>query len=182
MTIDLEGLYPFDGDGHWHLCLDYRENWHEPRVTWISTESDSEKRIAGTFAEYLDQLTLEIDESFVLETQRTLPQIAQELEQALAIKWIGPDTWAHGYPIYRASWNGGVIWLSANEVPKGFIRPDEAGYEELKHKMEGKALRYPELPPTGLLLKVDDEAQEAPFRRVLAEKGIDLRLPRHYVK
>src|SRR6185312_1469448 len=53
MTIDLEGLYPFDGDGHWHLCLDYRENWHEPRVTWISTESDSEKRIAGTFAEYL---------------------------------------------------------------------------------------------------------------------------------
>ena len=175
MTIDLEGLYPFDGDGHWHLCLDYRRNKGEPQVTWISTESDTEKLIGVSFAKYLDQLTLDADESFVLETQLTLPEMVRNLQQVLQIQWIGPDTWANGYPVYRANWKGSVIWLSPNEVSRGFIRPDEIGYEELKGEMEVAALRYPELSATGLLLKVADAAHETELQQMLAGKGIELR-------
>src|SRR5690349_6685321 len=25
VSFKLKGLVPFDGDGHWHLCLDYRQ-------------------------------------------------------------------------------------------------------------------------------------------------------------
>lgn len=182
MTIDLEGLYPFDGDGHWHLCLDYRGNNVEPQVTWISTESDTEKVIASSFAKYLEQLTLDTNENFVLETERTLPEMVHELQQVLQMQWTGPDNWAHGYPVYRANWKESVIWLSSNEVPRGFIRPDEDGYEELKAEMETAALRYPELPSKVLLLEVADAAQGVMLQQILAGKGIDLRPLSAYVE
>jgi hypothetical protein len=65
----LEGLIPFDGDGHWHLCFDYRRNKSEPEITFIEIDDlidqldaasvpDPEndgfsKVIARNFAEYL---------------------------------------------------------------------------------------------------------------------------------
>jgi hypothetical protein len=32
VSYRLEGLVPYDGDGHWHLCLDYRSNSEIPAV------------------------------------------------------------------------------------------------------------------------------------------------------
>jgi SMI1-KNR4 cell-wall len=52
LTIELEGLAPFDGDGHWHLCLDYRKSKDHPQVTYIDTETDQEESIAASFGEY----------------------------------------------------------------------------------------------------------------------------------
>src|SRR5688500_6730211 len=35
VSYPLIGLVPFDGDGHWYYCLDYRENATVPAVSYI---------------------------------------------------------------------------------------------------------------------------------------------------
>jgi hypothetical protein len=35
VSFPLQGLVPFDGDGHWHMCLDYRRNSANPSVTVV---------------------------------------------------------------------------------------------------------------------------------------------------
>src|SRR5215510_10309603 len=42
VSFQLAGLVPFDGDGHWHLCLDYRQNSTAPVVTYVDVECDRE--------------------------------------------------------------------------------------------------------------------------------------------
>ncbi len=44
------------------------------------------------------------------------------------------------------------IWLSPNEVPRGFVRSDHCRYNELKELMPGSAARFPELPPDSYIL------------------------------
>ncbi|MED5810755.1 SMI1/KNR4 family protein [Mycolicibacterium sp. 050232] len=62
-----EWLVPFDGDGHWDLCLDYRRSPTDPAglrtnpaVVVIDTEvyddADVESFVAASFDEYLAQL------------------------------------------------------------------------------------------------------------------------------
>lgn len=49
-------LVPFDGDGHWYLCLDYRAGPLEPCVTFIDLEIEEEHQVAETFEEFLSKL------------------------------------------------------------------------------------------------------------------------------
>lgn len=174
VTIELQGLVPFDGDGHWHICLDYRKDRDQPAVTWISTESDREERVANSFAEYLGQLILDLDETFILETEQPLIEMVQEFERVLQTEWTETGSWAHGYPQYQTKWNDSWIWISANTVPKGFVRRDDKRYEELKAEMEGTAFRYPELPATALLLKVSEQAVAEQLQRTLSNQGMQL--------
>lgn len=66
VSFELDGLVPFDGDGHWLSCLDYRFYSRGsrgllakevvqtgPRVTYIDIESDSESIVASSFATLL---------------------------------------------------------------------------------------------------------------------------------
>lgn len=63
---EAEWLVPFDGDGHWDLCLDYRRSptgpdglRADPTVAVIDTEArepDIESFVAGSFDAYLAQL------------------------------------------------------------------------------------------------------------------------------
>ena len=174
-TVALDGLIPFDGDGHWHICLDYRHDRDRPAVTFVDIESNREERIADSFAAYLDQVKLPTEDRYVLETGRSLEDMAAQLQTILEIEWAEPDTRAHGYPVYRAKWKDRWIWLSPNEVPKGYIRAWEDRYEELKDRMEGLALRYPELPASCLLVQVCDGEQGGELQTVLAGYGIALK-------
>ncbi|MFO0936321.1 MAG: SMI1/KNR4 family protein [Gemmataceae bacterium] len=63
----LEGLVPFDGDGHWYLCLDYRNNAEMPRITFVDIECDKESNVADSFVDYLDRLQLNVGGEFVHE-------------------------------------------------------------------------------------------------------------------
>jgi len=54
---DEEWLLPFEGNGHWHLCLDYSKNKNAPCITMISQEQE-DRNIAGSFKEYLSLLQL----------------------------------------------------------------------------------------------------------------------------
>jgi len=51
-------LIPFDGDGHWWLCFDYRAAGPdaEPSITYYDTEIGGEFKVAESFAELLRRL------------------------------------------------------------------------------------------------------------------------------
>ena len=156
VSFELQGLVPFDGDGHWHLCLDYRDGGSNPSVTYIDVECDHEGNVADSFAAYLNQLQIGIDDEFVLEGAGNLQEAAAVLAQSLGIVFEATDAWAHGYSMQRAricdendpEW----VWISPNMVPRGFARPDEARYDDLKDLMPGQSPRFPEIPEKSCLL------------------------------
>ena len=157
VSFKLNGLIPFDGDGHWYLCLDYRNNKNEPQITFIDTEVDTEQIVADTFVDYLAKLIVETDDTWAIEINEKIEKVINYIETILKIKFEEPDTWAHGYSIYRCQYNEGWIWISPNNVPKGFVRTDDDRYEELIKKTEGNALRYPELQENCILVSFSEE-------------------------
>ena len=168
VSFPLGGLVPFDGDGHWHLCLDYREDPRVPAVSTIDIEGDRQTRVAASFADYLALLRVEADDDYVLEPTLAVEEIVARLAPALGVAFEPPDTWAQGYPIHRAPLGSADspewLWLSPNHVPRGFVRREDPRYDELKDLLPGQASRYPEVPESGLILSATDGVEA----RVLA--------------
>jgi len=169
VSFPLQGLVPFDGDGHWHLCLDYRKATNSPKVSYVDIECNRQSTIANSFGDYLDKLRLDVKDDFVIE--EVLDKVKAQLSKVLRIKFEPPDTWAHGYPVHRASlgtqrspqW----LWISPNTVPRGFVRRDDKRYRALKHLMQGAALRFPEVPATASILTATDAVQARVVRACL---------------
>ena len=157
VSFELEGLIPFDGDGHWYICLDYRNNKSIPEITYIDTECDNQEKIADSFSDYLSHLTLKVDDELVISTNKGIGEIANQLESILNIKFEEPDNFAHGYDQYRSKLDDSWIWLSPNLVPNGFVRKDEDRYEELVKLSEGRTSQFPEIPETSLLISFSEE-------------------------
>ena len=174
VSFELNGLVPFDGDGHWHLCLDYRKNKIDPEITFISLESEIEDTVAESFDQYVELLELDTEGEYVIETDLGIEQMVDEIQQLLKIDFTGPDYYASGYPIYRGNSNGNLVWVSPNEVPKGFVREDDARYEELKKEMEGTTLRYPEVPASSLFIQVSDEKERATLFKSLTDNSFKI--------
>ncbi|VTU00634.1 SMI1 / KNR4 family protein OS=Campylobacter gracilis RM3268 GN=CAMGR0001_1338 PE=4 SV=1: SMI1_KNR4 [Gemmataceae bacterium] len=156
VSFPLHGLVPFDGDGHWHLCLDYRENPVTPSVTLVDIECDRQTEIARSFADYLDVLRIDVDDQYVLLAVADLEDVKSRLAAILSVAFDPPDAGDHGYPTHRARQNSGWIWISPNAVPRGFVRPTDPRYTELKNLMPGSASRYPELPENSYLLSASE--------------------------
>jgi hypothetical protein len=160
VSFPLQGLVPFDGDGHWHLCLDYRQNSGAPSITHADIECDQQSRIADSFADYLALLQIDVGDEYVLEAVSDIEKVKADLSSSLAVSFEPPDTWAHGYPTHRArlgtkdhpEW----IWISPNTVPRGFVRSNDPRYPELKDLMPGHAPRFPEVPAGSYLLGATD--------------------------
>lgn len=160
VEFQLAGLVPFDGDGHWHLCLDYRHHTDSPAVTYVDIECDHETPIAPSFTDYLAKLQLDVGDDYVVEGVSEIHKITAVLSAALRVPFEPPDTYAHGYPIYRAQLgtkkNPEWVWLSPNRVLRGFVRTDDARYNELKDLMPGEASRFPEVPADAYIIGATD--------------------------
>jgi len=160
VSFPLQGLVPFDGDGHWHLCLDYRQNAGTPTVTHADIECDREFRIADSFGEYLAMLQLDVGDEYVLEPVSDIERVKADLSSLLATAFEPPDTWAHGYPTHRARLgtenNPEWVWISPNTVPRGFVRSDDPRYAQLKKLLPGLAPRFPELSAGSYILGATD--------------------------
>jgi len=160
VSYALNGLVPFDGDGHWHLCLDYRNDSECPAVTYVDIECDHQTDIASSFSEYLDLLRVDADDEYVLDAVSDIEAVKTQLSSLLDAQFDKPDTWEHGYPTERAALgnkaNPEWVWLSPNSVSRGFVRSDDPRYHELKQLMPGTALRYPEIPKDSYLLSATD--------------------------
>jgi hypothetical protein len=184
VSYPLKGLVPFDGDGHWHLCLDYRKNPTNPSITYIDVECDEQTAIASSFSEYLALLRLDVGDAYALEFVSDIETLKSQLSSQLGVEFDPPDSWAHGYPTHRASLGDANkpewLWLSHNAVPRGFVRNDHPRYEELKELMTGIALRFPELAAECYFLSTTDSVQ-AKVLDACAKLKIPLRPLREYV-
>lgn len=172
LSFEINGLFPFDGDGHWNICLDYRKNQNEPVVTYIDTESDYEQSVAATFRDYLKLLELDTESKFVIETSAGIETVVQQISKVVNIEFGEPDTYAYGYPVYRSSYKDSWIWVSPNLVPTGFVRKEDERYEELKPQMETMALRYPEISESALFIGVSEENVQMELFAKLSANGV----------
>jgi hypothetical protein len=165
VSFPLRGLVPFDGDGHWHICLDYRRDAVRPSVTYADVECDHESPIASSFPEYMAMLRLDVRDKFVIEAVRDVETLKAALASLLAVQFDPPDIWNSGYAIHRAALGSEGspewVWLSPNTVPRGFVRPEDPRYRELKDLMPGHAQRYPEAPVDGYILTATDGVRAA---------------------
>jgi hypothetical protein len=184
VSYPLQGLVPFDGDGHWYLCLDYRKNARVPAITFADVEGDRETHVADSFAEYLTMLRIDVDDVYVLEAVSDIERLKADLSQVLGVPFEPPDTWAHGYPAERARLGTEVnpqwLGISPNTVPRGFVRTNHRRYSALKDLMPGFGERFPGLPAGSYLLSATDGA----MARVLdacSQSGLPVRPLREYV-
>lgn len=165
VSYPLQGLVPFDGDGHWALCLDYRKNSQIPTITYADVECDWESHVADSFTDYLGMLRIRVGDELVLEKIRNIDDVKRQLSSVLGVEFEKPDTWAYGYPTQRA-FLGRIddiplsLWISPNTVPRGFVRNNDRRYSQLKDLMPGLADRFPNLPEGSYILSVSDGARE----------------------
>jgi hypothetical protein len=113
VSYPLQGLVPFDGDGHWHLCLDYRKNSSIPAITFADIECDRENQVADSFADYLAILRIRVDDEYVLEAVSEIEKVKADLSLLLGVRFDPPDSWAHGYPPSAPAWG-------QKRTPNGF--------------------------------------------------------------
>jgi hypothetical protein len=160
VSFPLRRLVPFDGDGHWYLCLHYRDNSRSPSITHADIEGDEVIVVANSFAHYLAMLQLDIGDDCVLEGISDVEKVIAALSAALKGNFEPPNTLARGYLMYLAHFqtNGIQEWVlvSPNSVPRGFVRPSDPRYTELKDLMPGNALRFPDAPSDSYILSTSD--------------------------
>jgi SMI1-KNR4 cell-wall len=162
-------LVPFDGDGHWYLCFDYRTGAAEPQVTFIDLETEEENVVAVTFDAFLSLLQLSISSNAMgIVGHWTVSSVAHALGGALGASFDDQGSYAHGYPVLRCSLgdkqNSEWCWISPNEVPRGFVREDDERFKELSGRMSGLARRFPESPEVVVEISCTDGVRD----RVLA--------------
>lgn len=162
VSFPLQGLVPFDGDGHWHMCFDYRQDKNIPSIAYVDVECDSQSQVAPSFDDYLNLLFVDHRDQFAINDFTDFESAMSAVSRAIRSDFSKPDSWAHGYPISRASLNGDSdwCWLSPNQVRHGFVRNDDPRYDSLKDVLPDLALRYPELTPTTYILNPSDGARD----------------------
>ena len=149
-------LIPFDGDGHWDVCFDYRAHGvsHEPAVTFVDNECEREETIAESFAEYLARFVDEEAETAIRVYGRVTPEtVTRRLAKHLGVGAPTMDAWAHGHPIWRIALPGKSqwCWASANLVPAGFRREGKGANTRVVVTDE-MVLRIPEDPECAVLM------------------------------
>jgi hypothetical protein len=187
VSYSIKGLVPFDGDGHWYLCLDYRKNPKLPAIAHVDVEVDSESHVADSFADYLAMLRIDLNgkDDFVLEAVSDIESVKAAFASDLDCQFDPTDSSVHGYPTHRARLgtndNPEWVWLSPNTVPRGFARPDERRYAELKDLMPGSAQRFPEIPANSYLLNATDNLRPRVLD-VSTRRGFNIRPLRDYFR
>jgi hypothetical protein len=164
-------LVPFDGDGHWYLCFDYRSTGpaHEPRISLIEFDSESDREIAASFDDFLKMLEEDVTWPTLGILEVSPDVTAEMLQKLLRVKFSEPNDHAHGYPVRRAQLQGGAkpdwVWLNPNRVPRGFVRREDRRYAEVKDLLPGTALLHPSVPQAETIVsctpEVADKVMEA---------------------
>lgn len=175
VSYELNGLIPFDGDGHWYICFDFRGGSIDPEITFIDLECDEEEVIADSFKEYLALLEIDAENVYVMETELTIEGVLKEISKITNIEFEEPDFYNYGYADYKGEFKAGYIWVSPNQVPASFIREEDENYEQSKSLEENTSLRYPELSAHCLLLVFSDDQVRKEFSKALTDSPIKMK-------
>jgi len=131
---DIDGLYPFAGNGHVHICFDYRniKNGAEPSVAFIDIECfDTDATVARTFREYIEKLDHQSPYiEYAIETSDDTPEsIIGTLEEIFAVSFedqcehYNAKTYRACYPSL-SNWKNDLpfdwIWLRRCRSQSGF--------------------------------------------------------------
>lgn len=155
-------LIPFDGDGHWDMCFDYRTVGPrgEPSITFVDCEGEREEAIAIDFLEYLVGL---VDDTTIgavrIYGDVGAEQVARRIAERLGAPEPTVDTWSHGYATWRVALPLGTsqwCWCTPNRVPAGFRREGNTVVVTAE-----TALRIPEDPDCAVLVSATDECVTA---------------------
>jgi hypothetical protein len=159
-----DALFPFDGDGHWYLCFDFRLVGHcaEPAVAYVDLESETEDQIAESFGAFLRLLERDFRNRLVIGlTRSSAEEAATILQYELGVIFSKPDDFAHGYPIRSAKLRDGAppdwIWISPNMVPLGFSR----GTNRDIYATPETAHQFPDQPNIEVIVACSDGAAQA---------------------
>ncbi|MFI5912490.1 SMI1/KNR4 family protein [Dactylosporangium sp. NPDC051541] len=161
-------LIPFDGGGHWDLCLDYRGGAGEPAVVMVDVDGEEETPIAPDFDAFLAGLVDETEASALrVRSGIGLDDLAACLGDELGCAFVDRGDWAHGYRRLHARLRDGnaQVWLSENRVPAGFHREGRQVVVTTE-----TTLRLPADPRCRIIVETaDDDAGEA--RKALQNLG-----------
>lgn len=135
---DCRRLVPFDGDGHWFICLDYR-NGEEPCIAFIDVEAESDRQIAATFEDYLGLLVPSHGSDYLgIRRVASIDEVATRLRPFTGADFGPASDQDHGYSVRRCKLQSGGdqewIWLSPNQSARGFVRATDRRYAELNEE------------------------------------------------
>lgn len=176
-------LIPFDGDGHWLLCFDYRKQKLNPQITFVDSETSEPtvKILFNDFAEYLAHLQRpDPFGSPVIGVRDPLSSydLVFEVAKRCRLKFADvPEYFNHGFSRYDAREKRGETWhtLSGhpNLVPRTFVRvkeyrEDPLRFDRLQRLFPGSCYLYPRHPDVLQILSTSDAAMPAVNEAVIA--------------
>lgn len=149
-------LIPFDGDGHWYMCFDYRSSGPRgvPSITFVDFECEREELVAQNFLEFLSGLVDEVAEKSIrVYGHQDAEGVARAIATHLQLTQPSEDEFSEGFPTWRIALPGEAewCWLSPNRVPTGFRREGSRVITT-----DATALRLPEDPNCSVLVSVTD--------------------------
>jgi hypothetical protein len=153
-------LIPFDGDGHWDICLDYRERGPRasPSITSVSGEIESEEPVAPSFIDFLARLEDPFVDYLRVYGDAEPSKLARQVSKALGGAKPTMARFDHGYDVWSIRLPGELQGASfhANVVPTGFSRE---GQRVVVAKET--TLQLPEDPDCKVLLSCSEECERA---------------------
>lgn len=180
-------LIPFDGDGHWMLCFDYRERRSNPHISYVDTESlnPSIEVMFEDFVQYLTRLKRPGPEGRLIIGIRdpmAAHDLVRELGQRCKLPFSPePDVFCSGYPIYSAWEQRGEdhyrINVSPNLVPRGFVRVDDyrlnaRRFDRLRRLFPGSCYRYARHCDVVHILDASEKSETA-MAEAVADMGLN---------
>ena len=156
VDFDLEGLIPFDGDGHWQLCLDYRFEKDEPPITFINIESNEQVEVATSFDDFAGKLTIpNLNDFYVIYTDEPVSDFVDSFGREIGLSFSMQDPlFGSGFPAYSSKLDSVRIWLMPNIVKCGFNRDGDKYAEEYEYLLYENCRQFPEVSKACVLVKL----------------------------
>lgn len=174
-----ESLIPFDGDGDWEMCFDYRRHGPnaEPEVTLVDVECEEEEPLAASFNAFLLGLVDSLETSTRIYADVTAEGVGRALAQKLGAPIPRIDASTLGFVKWRIALRGDHqwCWVSDNRVPASFGRDAQTGRVRVSDET---ALQLPEDPECAVLVScTEDVRSKAEVRVALNALDLALALP-----
>ena len=154
VDFSLDGLVPFDGDGHWYYCLDFRHNDKNPGVSHIDVECNSEETVADSFSSFLSLMELDIKREMAIKNVANLDDARVRLEKLFGSPFEQKVD-NLGVPYLKCQtgkqWDQ-CFWITGNKVAHGYSGNDPSNFQ-----FEGEALLFPELSPDAVIFEAPDD-------------------------
>lgn len=170
VDFSLEGLVPFDGDGHWCYCLDFRSSAESPSITYIVIDSSSQEIIADSFTSFMGLMELRLENELVLKGVKDIDDARVQLEKLFKLPFER-DVSNIGVPYLHCK--TGKKWNNSFSITDNKVARSYSGEEPDEFRFKGKALLFPELDRDAVIFEGSEKNMEM-YREKLTSIGLEL--------